>query len=392
MNYFIKIYAVSLCLCFLFAILPFILEAQCNCTDKFIINDISPEEKESQKLAMTECLKAEKGGDELALLVTAGLGRPFPQAKKLRPQTVLEDIVKNQCEKIHGDKAFTDSLLRRVKKEYDTKKQSNFTILKYGLVCASVKKRLKVVDESATSIISGTVPKTAITPPDTTIKRADWDRIEKELKELRNKPDYKIWLILSLLGLGIGLVSFLIYYLNKPIPIPQIINTGPADFKDFEQRFQHELSNLYIPVSVHQQKMEQLKEQYRKLPDTGNTYKESEKEYKPYQPKPVPIPKIKLYAATPAGKTLTRVSEYISPLESYFTIEYESGAETGTLRLVDDPTNRAHAFSMTDNLKDACELRGSGRPNAGQRVQETPGKVEFQNGYWTIIKPIILDW
>jgi hypothetical protein len=101
---------------------------------------------------------------------------------------------------------------------------------------------------------------------------------------------------------------------------------------------------------------------------------------------------LRVYAPLPMGKAFYRTSDTMLAQETYFIIEYQRGANFGSISLVEDLNTRAHAFSMIDGLRSVCELRGTGRPSIHSSVSIEPGRVEKTLDAWVLVSPIILNW
>jgi hypothetical protein len=359
------------------------LYAQCNCKEK----DVVETEQVEQKKKILECL-TEENLNNLKEPIETALSTKFPPRGK-GVLAVLKKMVQDHCSKISGgDKDFENSLIQRIDKEYNVKAE-NFTSLKYALVCAAVKKRLT----PATSVVADTTTKKATVLGDTLIRKIDLKALKDKNAGMAKEAALFQNLFLGCLLLLLGFASYLAYLLlNKP---KQTTNAPPPPiFENFERHFMQQLSDKYITREVHAQKIQQEKDKYKEwfLQSSTSDKQEERKQEKQIAATGPVIPKIRLFAATPTGKTFDRTNEVFQAYESYFMIEYAPGANEGKIYLVDDPATRSHAFSMTDNLRGACELKGIGRPGANQKINEIPGQVEKIGDYWTIVKPIILDW
>lgn len=121
------------------------------------------------------------------------------------------------------------------------------------------------------------------------------------------------------------------------------------------------------------------------------TATDSAESFAPAAPPPAPVEPPKIYARLPNGRVLYQVSDRLEPQSTYFVIEVGADQRSGTLKLVEDENTRLHAFSMIDRLRDACELQSTGAPTSAW-VDETPGRVELEGGYWNITRKITLQW
>lgn len=121
------------------------------------------------------------------------------------------------------------------------------------------------------------------------------------------------------------------------------------------------------------------------------TATDSAESFAPAAPPPAPVEPQKIFARLPNGRLLYSVSDSFEPQSTYFVIEVGADQRSGTLKLVGDENTRLHAFSMIDRLRDACELQSTGAPTSAW-VDETPGRVELEGGYWNITRKITLQW
>lgn len=141
---------------------------------------------------------------------------------------------------------------------------------------------------------------------------------------------------------------------------------------------------------------EQIKISERKISTEPETEINSESTVAISVPPPVSPPPIvpkKIYAGMPSGRLLYRVSDNFEPQSTYFVIEINpDDPNTGKLSLVNEEATRLNAFSMADALRDACDLQNTPPVINFAQVQETPGAVYLEAGYWTINKKITLKW
>lgn len=96
-----------------------------------------------------------------------------------------------------------------------------------------------------------------------------------------------------------------------------------------------------------------------------------------------------LYARIPSGNLFFSMSPYADYPDTPFVITLASESE-GRFNLVEDQNTLERLFSMTDQLKDACELLNINNLAPGN-YSSTPGQVVREGDYWRIISKLKLN-
>jgi len=96
------------------------------------------------------------------------------------------------------------------------------------------------------------------------------------------------------------------------------------------------------------------------------------------------------YARMPSGNLFFNLSLQADYPDTPFVITLR-GSE-GTFDLVKDGPTLERLFSMTDQLKDACELLNINNPTLKTYEVKAPGKIVLAGEYWQITEKLKLDW
>ncbi len=372
---------------------------QCLCEDDITLIKTDDDAKVTQPKIMVEYLRKKNKVSE-SILINESVAKKYP-GNKLKAETTLLRIVDEVCYKIHSD---TTGLKKLIKLQKDNL-NNNFSKVRASILCKSVKKipALKETEEKLDI--------------DTTKKDKD---VKPENQQIINSPSIEkleakirlLWIALSLLSSALIISLVLLYRMKKAnsINLLQKLQLTGVKFEEIEGLYENDIIKKYISKR-HIDENYVFKHEYDKVKSEETRLRESNlnlqkqiddrnqkdnisagQRLESMKPQYFSGSVSKVFASVPTGKTFNRLSEALQPYESYYMIEYYTGSNEGILKLVEDPETRSHAFSMTDNLKEACDLKGTGRPSISQKISETPGRVEKQGEYWTIVKPIILDW
>jgi len=99
------------------------------------------------------------------------------------------------------------------------------------------------------------------------------------------------------------------------------------------------------------------------------------------------------YAFVPQGNIFHRTFLKFQPFETLYEIRPDrTSTNSGTFCLTNHSETLEHAFSMVDNLRDACDLVGHDIPTPKTMRVVKPGIVERSGEQWIIKEKLVLDW